>query len=193
MDLQKAKYFRDSEEWRRWLERYHDKEAEAWLLIQKKNSGSPGLGYQQALEEALCFGWIDGKMRSVDGQRFVLRFSPRRAKSIWSRVNREKAEKLIEAGRMTEAGLASIREAERNGMWARAVTNTNRKRDEIPPDLQAALAENETARANFHNFANSYRNMYVGWVADAKTEETRRRRIAGVVSRAYQNKKPGIS
>ncbi|MFH1448592.1 MAG: YdeI/OmpD-associated family protein [Candidatus Micrarchaeota archaeon] len=190
MELNEALCFNGSLEWRKWLSQNHDKEKAVWLIHYKKHSGKPSLNYNEALEEAICFGWIDGKMKGVDGERFILRYSPRRPKSVWSKINREKAEKLIEAGRMTDAGLAKIEEAKKSGYWDNAYTN--KRKEEMPSDLKKALVEDVTAWDNFHNFANSYRNMYIGWVNSARTEETRKRRITEVVKRSHINKKPGI-
>jgi uncharacterized protein YdeI (YjbR/CyaY-like superfamily) len=106
-------------EWRRWLERHHDTEPEAWLLIAKKHANRPGPSLVEATEEALCFGWIDSAMRPVDEERYVLRFTPRRAGSNWSEVNKARVERLIGEGRMTEAGLAKVEEAKRGGLWDR--------------------------------------------------------------------------
>ena len=182
--------FKDAIEWRKWLKLNHNIENKAILYIYKKNSTIPGIDYDNALEEALCFGWIDGKMNSIDKDKFVLRFSPRKAKSVWSKINKDKAELLISQGKMTEAGLKKIEEAKKNGMWETAYTN--KKRDKIPDDLESALFEDRLAWKNFHGFANSYRNMYIGWVINAKTEVTRRKRIAEVVKRASLNLKPGM-
>jgi len=177
-------------EWHQWLSQNHSAEKEAWLIIRKKNSGKPGLYYDEALEEAICFGWIDGIMRSIDRDKFVLRFSPRKSRSIWSMKNKEKAQKLINNNRMTDAGLAKVEEAKRNGLWEKAYTNLIR--DEIPDDLYNALSQNKDSWDNFHNFANSYRNIYVGWVNSARTEKTRKQRIVEVIKRSALNKKPGI-
>ena len=190
MDTNAALNFKDIQEWHRWLEKNHDKEAEAWLIIYKKRGRQTGLKYDEALEEALCFGWIDGKMKSIDRERFVLRFCPRKAKSVWSKINKDKAEQLIAQSRMTNAGLAKIEAAKKNGAWDDAYTN--KTRDEIPFDLKKALKENSTAWNNFNDFANSYRNMYIGWVIGAKIEETRKKRIVEVVKRSALNKKPGV-
>jgi uncharacterized protein YdeI (YjbR/CyaY-like superfamily) len=105
------------EEWRRWLERHHDTETGVWLLIAKKRATRPGPSLVEATEEALCFGWIDSAMRPVDDETYVLRYTPRRAKSAWSDVNKARAERLIAEGRMTQAGLARIDEAKRDGRW----------------------------------------------------------------------------
>jgi uncharacterized protein YdeI (YjbR/CyaY-like superfamily) len=180
-------YFSNNGEWRKWLSMNHDKEQEAWLFIRKKRSSKAGISYDEALEEALCFGWIDGKMQSIDKDRFVLRFSPRKARSIWSKRNREKAEVLISQGKMTAAGMAKIEDAKKNGAWD--VAYTSRTANEMPDDLEAALSRNRIAHVNFHNFANSYRNMYIGWLNSARMEETRRRRIAEIIKRAELNHK----
>jgi uncharacterized protein YdeI (YjbR/CyaY-like superfamily) len=183
----KALHFKTSVEWRKWLQNNHDKATEAWLVIYKKRSSQTGLRYEEALEEALCFGWIDGKMKSIDKDTFILRYSPRNVRSIWSQQNREKTEQLIASGKMTQAGLARVEEAKMNGTWEKAYTQ--KKKDEIPADLEAALSQNQIALANFNKFANSYRNMYILWVSSAKTKETRKKRISEVVERSELNKK----
>ena len=146
--------------------------------------------YDEALEEALCFGWIDGKLKSVDDEKYVIRYSPRKNKSLWSKINKDKAESLIAQGRMTDAGLAKIEAARKNGLWDRAYTS--RRGDEMPPDLEAALQKDKQAWANFSNFANSYRNNYIFWVNAAKRPETRKKRISMVVEWSRLNKKPGM-
>lgn len=190
MEITNALYFPNRREWRRWLAQNHDKETEAWVLRYKKNSGKPSVSYEEALEEALCFGWIDGRMRGVDSEKSAVRFSPRKAKSRWSKVNKDKAEKLIEQGKMVPAGLAKIEEAKKGSNWDNAYST--RMIEGIPPDLEEALSANQEAWKNFQRFATGYRNTYIYWVNDAKTSETRKRRIAEVVARSAINKKPGI-
>jgi len=190
MELDRALYFKNSREWRKWLEMNYDRENEAWLIHYKKRSGKSGVSYSEALDEALCFGWIDSRLKRIDEERFVLKYSPRKSKSVWSKVNKERAERLIEAGRMTDAGLAKIEEAKERGLWDTAYTN--KVREIMPSDLKKALLTDKNVWNNFQGFANSYRNMYIGWVKSAKTEETRNRRIAEVVKRSLINKKPGV-
>ena len=180
-------YFEDREQWRSWLEKKHGKETCVWLKFHKKASGKKGIALQESVEEAICFGWIDGKLRKIDEDSFIVRFTPRKAKSVWSKINRERAEKLIASERMTSTGLAKINEAKRSGYWDNAYTN--RIRDEVPADLKEALMSKEKAWQNFQKFANTYRNMYIGWVNGANTDETRKKRIAKVVSQSLQNKK----
>lgn len=191
MELSKALYFKNRHEWRTWLENNHDREKEAWLIHYKKASSKAGVSYVYAVEEAICFGWIDSKMKSIDGEKFILKYSPRRSKSVWSKNNKEKAEKLIESGRMTNAGLTKIEEAKKSGAWENAYTD--KKKQRIPSDLKKVLLEDKAAWKNFQDFANSYRNMYIGWINSAKTEKTRERRISEVVKRSLLNKKPGVN
>lgn len=185
-----VKRFRCGEEWRRWLHENHGGENEVWVVIQKVRSPDEGLRYEEAVDEAMCFGWIDGVMRRLNDHEFVQRFSPRRQRSIWSRINRDRAERLIEEGKMTGEGLRAIEEAKSNGRWDKAYTS--REPPETPDDLLEALKGNPEAHRNFMGFPNSARFMYIHWINDAKRVETRARRIKRVVERAEQNKKPGI-
>ena len=182
MQKEEFLHFKDQSSWRKWLTQNYKNAREAWLVFYKKHSGITCISYEEALEEALCFGWIDGKMQSIDEEKYVIRYSPRRVKSVWSKLNKDRALRLIESGRMTDAGMARIEEAKKNGYWDKAYTN--RKTDELPPDLKNALIKNVDAWYNFQRFANSYRNNYIGWVNEAKSDETRKRRIEKVVKRA---------
>ena len=190
MVLENALHFENRREWRHWLSKNYAKADELWLIHYKKGSGIASVALADAVEEALCFGWIDGKLQSVDKDRYIVRYSPRRPGSVWSKINRDRAERLIASGLMTPAGMVKIEEARRNGKWD--VAYTNRRSDEMAADLEAALRQDESAWENFQRFANSYRNTYIGWINDAKTGATRKRRIARVVERAGQNIKPGI-
>jgi uncharacterized protein YdeI (YjbR/CyaY-like superfamily) len=181
--------FRSAAEWRRWLERNHAQSRGEWVYMYKKSARS-GLRYQDALDEALCFGWIDGQIKAVDEDRFRQRWTPRRRGSVWSQVNKDKVKRLTAEGRMTEPGLAAVKEARRAGTWQAAYTN--RREDRIPADLARALRAEPEAWRNFSSFARTYRSMYVGWVKDAKRPETRARRIEAVVRRARENRKPGM-
>jgi uncharacterized protein YdeI (YjbR/CyaY-like superfamily) len=180
--------FGNRKEWRIWLEENHSRENEAWVVIQKKRSTRKGLRYEEAVDEATCFGWIDSKMQSIDAERFRQRFSPRRRNSIWSRINRVRAEKLIDEGMMREAGFEAIEEAKRNGMWDSAYTS--KEEPVTPRDLLEVLKKDRVGYENWENFSNSVKLMYVRWVESAKREETRARRIIEVVRRAAENIKP---
>jgi len=183
-------YFKNRNQWRAWLEKNHNKYNEVWLIHYKKNSDKKSVNHFDAVEEALCFGWIDSKLKKIDEESFILKYSPRKSKSVWSKINKEKAEELIASGKMTRAGLDKIEEAKKQGLWDTAYTNL--VKDRLPSDLKEALMKKSVAWHNFQKFANSYRNMYIGWVKSAKTKETRKKRIDEVVKRSLQNKKPGI-
>jgi len=114
--------FKNRQEWRHWLHEHHSSDSSAWVTIYKRQGSTIGLRYEDAVEEALCFGWIDGKMKSVDKSIFILRFSVRKPDSIWSVSNRDRALKLMESGQMTEAGLAKIDAARRSGKWDQPVS-----------------------------------------------------------------------
>jgi uncharacterized protein YdeI (YjbR/CyaY-like superfamily) len=181
--------FKTAAEWRKWLRRNHAKSRGEWVYMYKKAARS-GLRYPEALDEALCFGWIDGQIHAVDAEKFRQRWTPRRTGSVWSQVNKNKVKRLIAEGRMAEPGLLAMRHAKRTGKWQAAYTN--RREDTLLPELAAALRTDRTAWKNFSQMARTYRNMYAGWVAEAKLAETRRRRIAAVVRRARENRKPGM-
>lgn len=190
MSLKDALLFHNRDDWRLWLEKNHTIQKEVWLLHYKKRSGKPYLNHIEAVQEALCFGWIDSKLKKIDEERFILKYSPRKSRSVWSKINKENAEKMILSGKMTQAGFDKIEEAKRQGLWDSAYTNKVKER--IPSDLKKALQADGNAWENFQGFANSYRNMYCGWVKSAKTDNTRKKRISEVVKRSRQNKKPWV-
>jgi uncharacterized protein YdeI (YjbR/CyaY-like superfamily) len=176
-------------EWRRWLETHHATEAGAVLLISKK-AVTKGVHYLEALEEALCFGWIDGKLRAHDAEHFALRFSPRRADSVWSESNRDRATRLLRDGQMTAAGQASIEEGKKSGAWQAAYRVS--RTPPLPRDLRAALEANPAAWSHFQAWAATYRGACIRYVTGAKREATRKEHIRRVVRRAAENKRPGI-
>ena len=185
--MDEALYFQTRADWRDWLSKNHAIATNVWLFFYKKSTGKKGITLEEAVEEAICFGWIDGKLKRVDDERFILRFSIRTKNSVWSRVNRLRAEKLITDNKMTSAGLIKIEQAKESGNWDKAYTN--KIKDELPVDLLEALKKDIKAINNFQHFANTYRNMYIGWVSSAKSIETRKKRIDKVVEQALRNKK----
>ncbi len=186
----KTTRFKDLDQWRAWLKENHATEKEAWLIFYKKHVNKPGLTYVEALEEALCFGWIDGILKRIDGQKHMIRFSPRRKNSIWSQQNKKRVAKLTKEGRMTEVGLARVKEAKANGQWDKATLREDITR--VPVELAEALARNEPARQNFEALAPSYRKQFLYWVSMAKGRETRARRVAETVALLAENKKLGL-
>lgn len=171
-------YFANRDQWRVWLERNHTREKEVWLIHYKKHTGKSGITYEDAVEEALCFGWIDGLLRSMDEDRYALRYSPRRKNSIWSEANKRRAERMVAQGQMTPAGLEKIKQAQETGEWYKAEA---RERLEIPPDLEQALIKDKEAGDKFTGLTPSRKKQFLYWIASAKKEETRRRRIDEVL------------
>ena len=190
VDLNNALLFENKREWRGWLEINHLKLKEIWLIHYKKASNKKSITHYDAVEEALCFGWIDSTLKRIDEERYVLKYTPRKKKSVWSKINKETAERMILLEKMTESGLAAITLAKKNGLWE--IAYSNKVKEKLPLDLKKALYSDKIAWDNFQNFANSYRNMYIGWVKNAKTDMTRTKRICEVVKRSKENKKPGI-
>jgi uncharacterized protein YdeI (YjbR/CyaY-like superfamily) len=170
--------------WRKWLEEHDSSEKEFWVIIHKKKSERKGLTYSEAVEEAICFGWIDSKMQTIDASRFRQRFSPRKKNSIWSKSNKETAETMVQKGKMTPAGFEAIAEAKSNGKWDAAYSS--KTTPSTPEDLAKALKENESAWKNFRELSNSAKLQYVYWVNSAKKDETRQKRISAVVKKASQ-------
>lgn len=181
--------FKDRDEWRQWLEEHHDSESGVWLIYYKKHVKKKSVRYEEAVEEALCFGWIDSTAKRIDDEKFMQRYTPRKEASNWSQSNKLRVKKLIELGQMTEAGLKAIEIAKHNGSWDRL--DDIEVEIVIPEDLEAALAENPTARENFEKFAPSNKKQYLYWLKSAKRAETREKRLREIVRRSEKNIKPG--
>ena len=179
--------------WRAWLTKNHGAKKEVWLIYYKKHTARPSISYDDSVEEALCFGWVDSIIRKIDDERFARRFTPRTGKSAWSEVNRKRAEKMIREGKMTEAGLARISEAKDGGKWFKTPVSARYKQNlVIPSYLKDALAANKKALESFNKLAESYKRNYVGWIDSAKKEETRKRRLAEALSLLERNQKLGM-
>ncbi|RYC68525.1 YdeI/OmpD-associated family protein [Spirosoma sordidisoli] len=173
-------------DWRQWLAEHHATETSVWLKIYKKSSGMPSVTYDQAVDEALCYGWIDSTSGRGDEQYYLQFFARRKPKSNWSRVNKNKVAALTAAGLMTEAGQTMIDLARKTGTW----TALDAVEDLIcPPDLQTALEANPTARTYFEAFPRSAKRALLEWLLNAKTEQTRARRIDDIVSKAERNER----
>jgi uncharacterized protein YdeI (YjbR/CyaY-like superfamily) len=189
----KPRLFATRRLWRDWLVRHHSTEKEIWLAYYKKGSGKRSVTYKEALEEALCFGWIDSTVRTLDAERYRQRYTPRNERSIWSRSNKARIEKLIAEGRMAAPGLAKVEAAKRNGSWD-TLYDIDRiiKTTDIPPDLLAALDGKPGARAVFDRRPPSEKRMWAYWVVSAKRPETRARRVAETVNRVLAGRRPGM-
>ena len=172
-------FFADDQAWQEWLEAEHASTPGVWLKFAKKGSGITSLNYAKALDVALCYGWIDGQVARLDDEYYLQKFTPRRARSKWSKINQDKVATLIAAGRMQPAGLAEIERAKADGRWAAAYDPPSKAT--VPPDLQSALDANPAAAEFFATLKGSNRYGIIFRIQDAKRPETRARRIANFV------------
>lgn len=171
-------------EWRAWLERHQTRPDGVWLVTFKKATGEPRVEYDEAVEEALCFGWVDSKPGRLDDRRSLLWFAPRKAGSGWSRPNKERVERLTAEGRMAPAGLAVVEAARADGSW-NALDAVEAL--EVPDDLAAALAANGDAARTFDAFPRSAKRGILEWIVTAKRPETREKRVAETARLAAEN------
>jgi uncharacterized protein YdeI (YjbR/CyaY-like superfamily) len=178
------------EQWRGWLSRHHATEAGVWLVFDKKQTAKPAIAYEAAVEEALCFGWIDGVVKKINDACYARKFTPRRDNSKWSALNKKRADKMIRQGRMTAAGLAKINAAKKSGLWDK--DPRPRISFDVPPELAKALARNKKAKDTFDKLAPSYRKHYIAWIAVAKRPETKRRRIEESIALLEKGEKLGL-
>jgi uncharacterized protein YdeI (YjbR/CyaY-like superfamily) len=179
MEITKTFTAEDRQAWREWLAANHSTEREIWLVYYKKSSGKTSIPYDDAVEEALCFGWIDGIAKSLDAERTAQRFTPRRPKSNWSELNKERARKLIANGSMTEAGRAVLCDLATDNFV-------------VAEDILAALKATPQAWENFQQFPDGYRRIRIGFIEGARTRlEIFQQRLAYFVKMTAQNKKFG--
>jgi uncharacterized protein YdeI (YjbR/CyaY-like superfamily) len=174
------KLFKTQADWHAWLEKNHDDPDGLWVHFSKKGSGVTTATYDEVLETALCFGWIDGQLKTHDEKTFVRKFTPRRARSIWSKVNRTKAEKLIEAGRMKPAGIRAIERAREGGEWDRAYDSG--RNITVSLDFQDALGKNKAAAAFFAKLDAANRYAMLFRIQTARTPTLRAKRIAEIIA-----------
>ena len=174
-------------EWRQWLKKNHKIKPSVWLVYYKKNSNKPSLTWSEAVEEALCFGWIDSTARPIDAERYKQFFSVRKPKSVWSKINKEKVKTLIEKGLMTELGYKSIEVAKQNGSW-----NVLDEVEEyiIPKDLEQEFKTKPGSKEYFLTIPNSIRKAILQWLLLAKKPETRQNRIKEIAELASQQLRP---
>lgn len=174
-------------DWSTWLDQNHAKSSGVWLRLFKKTPGTHTLTYLEAVEVALCFGWIDGQKKSFDEISWIQKFTPRGAKSIWSKINREKVEALISNGQMKPAGLQAVESARKDGRWAAAYDSQSKA--EPPDDFQAALDANPAAKAFYATLNSSNRYAILFRLQTAKKPETRARRIEQFIQMLEKNEK----
>ncbi|MDP2414905.1 YdeI family protein [Daejeonella sp.] len=174
-------------DWRKWLLENHRSRQSVWLIYYKIKSGKPTLKYDDAVDEALCFGWIDSKAKPIDDERFMQFFSKRKAKSVWSKINKEKVGRLIAEGLMTDAGLECIEIAKQNGFWSILDTAESL---EIPDDLEVGFEKTPDSKDYFLGLSRSDKRNILQWLVLAKRMETRQKRIFEIVELAGQRQKP---
>lgn len=170
--------------WRNWLEQNHATSESIWLILAKKDSGLPTLSIDEVVEEALCFGWIDSVPNKLDDSRYKILLSPRKPKSNWSKINKARASKMIKAGLMTAAGMKMINLAKKTGTW-NALNSVDKLI--IPDDLKKGLTKNKKAQTFFEAFPPSIKRGILEWIGNAKTAETRNKRILETITLAANN------
>ncbi len=186
MTVKEELYFKNATEWREWLHENHNKSAGIYLIFYRVDSPFESMRWEEAVQVAICYGWIDSTVKRIDDERRRQAFGPRKDKSVWSKLNKTYIEKLIAENLMHESGLAKIETAKKNGSWTSLDAVENH---EIPEDLQLAFNQNKTALTNYQNFSPSYRKSYLYWLNHAKRQETRNSRIAEIIQLCEQNLK----
>ncbi len=182
----KTVHARNGGEWKRWLQRNHLLEREIWLVFYKKGAKRAGVSYDEALDWALCFGWIDSLIRKIDDLEYARKFTPRRPGSIWSESNLDRVERLTKEGKMTEHGLKPFRERTGEPSFAERFRTEEQP---FPPAFRSAIRNNRQAWENFQRLAPGYRKRYLMWVTSARTAATRDRRIEEAVRLIAKNVK----
>ena len=180
-------WFASQKQWAAWLAKQHDASVGVWLKLAKKDSGIASVTYDEAVDVALCYGWIDGQKKGFDDKYWLQKFTPRGQKSIWSKINTEKAERLIASGEMKRAGLKAVEAAKQDGRWDAAYAS--QKNSTVPEDLQAALHENQKARDFFARLNSTNRYAILFRIQTAKKPETRARRIRQFVEMLERGEK----
>jgi uncharacterized protein YdeI (YjbR/CyaY-like superfamily) len=180
VEITKTLYVTNRDDWRAWLEEHHASEPEIWLVYYRKESGKPRISYNDAVEEALCFGWIDSTNKAIDEERLAQRFSPRNPRSAFSEMNKERARRLIEQGKMTQAGLDKLQ-----GALADIF--------EVPADILEALQADEQVWENFQQFPESYKRIRIGWIEGARHRpEEFQKRLRYFIKMTAKNKRFGM-
>jgi len=185
MESRKTVYAKNRKEWREWLRKNHNKESSVYLIKYKKHTNKPSVTSKEAMEEAICFGWIDTTMKRLDDERYRQTFVKRKKNAKWSNNTLRYAKALIKKRKMTAAGLKAYEE----GFKKPTIDRNLPKNPKIPYYLKKELEKNKKAKENFDKFAPSYRRFYIYWVKAAKREKTRKKRLKEVVKRASENKK----
>ena len=185
-------YLSTRKQWREWLQEYHQTETVIWLEYYKKHTGKPSIPYNDAVEEALCFGWIDSTVRRIDAERYMQKFTPRKMKSTWSVSNVIRVEKLTKQGKMTAKGLELYQFAKKHNLLPHPSLKQKPKVPDTPSWFKEALDKNPAARSHYYKLAPSYRSNYIGWIMDAKQVETKLRRLGEAINMLSKGEKLGM-
>jgi uncharacterized protein YdeI (YjbR/CyaY-like superfamily) len=184
-------YIKTKSEWRKWLSKNYKKSAGVWLVFYKKGTGKITIDYNDTVEEALCFGWIDSLVKKIDEKKYVRKFTPRNSKSVWSELNKKRILKLNKEGRITKAGLQKIEAAKQNGSWNKRLKDVEISYD-VPADFITALIKNKKAKENFDEIPPSYKKRFYMWINIAKKKETKEKRITEAIKLLNKNKDLGL-
>ncbi len=184
MDSKPEFYFSNDQEWRTWLHKNHSNSNGVYLIFYKVESNTPSMRWEEAVKVAICYGWIDSTVKKIDDERRRQYFCPRKAKSVWSKLNKTYVIELTKLGLMHQSGFAVIEIAKKNGAWT---SLDNAEKGIIPEDLQKAFDTHHVAYTNFKNFSPSYRKRYLYWIHQAKRQETRDKRIKEIIRLCQEN------
>ncbi|MGB3340039.1 MAG: YdeI/OmpD-associated family protein [bacterium] len=184
LNIGETLYVTNRKDWRKWLGKNHKIKNEIWLIYYKKHTKKPRIPYDDAVEEALCYGWIDSIIKRIDDEKYVQKYTPRRFGSKWSKLNIERAKKMIRQKKMTKTGRILFKEVKSKEL---SKTRKITQRLVIPSDFKSALVRNKRALENFNNFTKGYKDLYIRYILEAKKKETRARRIKRVVDLAARN------
>jgi len=183
-------YAKNSAEWRAWLKENHKTATEIYLAYFRKDANKPSITYSESVDEAICFGWIDGIRKKIHPEEYIVRFTPRKEGSNWSLINTKKVEQMIAEKKMTKAGLEKVEQAKKAGLWENAYSLGAKQ--VLPEDFKIALTKNKTAHENFNKFSNTNQFSYIAHVNAVKNVEGRKERIRLIVSLLERNIKPHV-
>ena len=181
-------YITNRKEWRNWLKENHNLKKEIWLIYYKRHTNKPRIPYNDAVEEAICFGWIDSTIKSIDNEKYMQKFTPRNKRSKWSDLNKERAKKMITAKKMTKVGFIKLDDVDLNSRGKKET----KKELKIPGDLKKELKNKTDTWQNFNNLAPSYKKQYIDWLNSSKKDETRQKRIKEITDKLEKNEKLGM-
>lgn len=190
MNINNLLYLKNRKEWRKWLKENHSIEKEVWLIYFKKHTDKIRIPYEDAVEEALCFGWIDSIVKRIDDEKYCQRFTPRKENSGWSESNKKRVRKLVEEKRMTKIGLEKINAAKQNGMWYKTISS--QKKYKMPFEFINKLEKNTRAFKFYYSLSTSQQKQFVIWIASAKKTETRSKRSEKAILLLKKKEKLGM-